>query len=131
MYISFDRDVPFSYGYWYALHVHNICGGTNSHSLCALLQENTRAAFQSVESVVGAFASVRPVRGHAHTHIYIILATTRHLLSCTLATCLQDVTHMSIRCYFLIYSSSGLHDAGINLLCRAQLLQVHGTKNCV
>lgn len=26
----------------------------------ALLQENTRAAFQSVESVVGAFASVHP-----------------------------------------------------------------------
>ncbi len=52
---------------------------------------------------------------HVHTH------TLLH----TLVTCLQDV--VCVRLFdvsFLFARPPGLHDAGINVLCRAQLLQV-------
>lgn len=48
------------------------------HVVCTSLQENTRAAFQSVESVVGAFASVCPSS-------YILV---------TIHTSVSDVIHM-------------------------------------
>ena len=84
-------------------------GGWDDSSIVRQAEERTRSTFQSVETVVGAFASVSCFLPHSPSTTALFMYTH---------TCTIHVL------------TTGDYDAGIYIFCRAELFQVHVLCTC-